>query len=96
MKKIITISLILFAAAACSKNEVADAQEAKGEVWLSGGLAVCAEQIRLDNGQILVASVDDIKTFKSNDRVIVKYNQTSLNQNCSPALNCKIISIRKE
>lgn len=76
------------------KNEDLVKQQA-GEVWLSGGLAVCAEQIHLDNGDTLIVSLEDVISFSAGDRVNVKYKEIGLNESCTPGINCEIIEIRK-
>ena len=66
-----------------------------GNVWLSGGLANCAEQIHLDNGDALIVNVEDIISFTSGDRVSVKYKEIGINKFCSPGIDCEIIEIKK-
>ena len=73
----------------------ASIKQQEGEVWLSGGLAVCAEQIHLDNGDTLIVSLEDIVFFSSGDRVNVKYKEIGINESCTPAINCEIIEITK-
>src|SRR5690554_60079 len=77
-----------------NSNE-ASIQQQEGEVWLSGGLAVYAEQIHLDNGDTLVVSLEDIISFSAGDRVNVKYKEIGINESCTPGINCEIIEIRK-
>jgi hypothetical protein len=96
MVKNILFGLILLLALSCNKedNEIFIKQE-KGEVWLSGGLYYCAEQIRLDNGDTLVVSIENIISFRSGDRVNVKYKEIGINENCSQYIDCEIIEIKK-
>ena len=94
MKKVL-FGLTLLVLLSCSKDD-GDAliKQASGEVWLSGGLAYCAEQIRLDNGvTLIVNNIEDIISFKSGDRVTVKYKEIGVNEFCSPSINCEIIEI---
>jgi hypothetical protein len=97
MTRIILLSLILFLAFSCNKDDshVSTKQE-NGNVWLSGGLAYCAEQIHLDIGDTLIVRIEDVISFKSGDRVIVKYKEIGINEFCSPAIDCEIIEIKKE
>lgn len=69
MKKVL-LGLTFLVFLSCNKDD-GDAliKQESGEVWLSSGLAHCAEQIHLDNGAILIVNIEDIKTFESGDRV---------------------------
>ena len=78
----------------CKKEEHPIKQE-NGYVWMSGGLYFCAEQIRLDNGDTLVVSLEDIISFRSGDRVNVKYREIGVNENCLQYFDCEIIEISK-
>jgi hypothetical protein len=66
-----------------------------GNVWLSGGLPNCAEQIHLDNGDALIVNLEDVKSFISGDRVSVKYKEIGVNKVCSPGIDCEIVEIKK-
>ena len=55
----------------------------------------CAEQLHLDNGDTLIAIRGALFSFKSGDRVNVKYKESGINENCSPYINCEIIEINK-
>jgi hypothetical protein len=69
----ILLGLTLIFAFSCNKEDDGnDFKHDNGHVWLSGGLYYCAEQIRLDNGDTLVVSLEDIIYFKSGDRVELK------------------------
>jgi hypothetical protein len=97
MKRIMLLGLILFLSFSCNKNDNdSSTKQENGSVWLSGGLAHCSEQIHLDNGDTLIVSIDDVTSFKSGDRVIVKYKELGINQFCSPGIDCNIIEIKKE
>ncbi len=78
----------------CDQDDDFIKQE-NGNVWLSGGLAVCAEQIHLDSGDTLIVNLEEIIAFKSGDRVRVKYKEIGINDSCSPGIDCQIIDIRK-
>ena len=88
--------LTLVFALSCNKNDGEDSfKQENGNVWLSGGLAYCAEQIHLDNGDTLIVALEEIISFRSGDRVTVKYKEIGLNEFCSPSIDCKIIEIKK-
>jgi hypothetical protein len=93
MKKVL-LGLTLLVVLSCNKDD-GDAliKQESGKVWLSGGLAYCAEQIRLDNGVTLIVNIKDIISFKSGDRVTVKYKEIGINEFCSPSIDCEIIEI---
>lgn len=87
---------ILLATLSCKKeyNEIPVKQE-NGEVWLSGGLYHCAQQIRLDNGDTLVVPLEDVISLRSGDRINVKFKEIGQNKNCSQYIDCEIIEILK-
>jgi hypothetical protein len=93
MKKVL-LGLTLLVVISCNKDDgdVLIKQES-GKVWLSGGLAYCAQQIQLDNGVTLIVNIEDIISFKSGDRVTVKYKEIGINEVCSPSIDCEIIEI---
>ena len=96
MTKKILLGLALVFALSCNKDDDDDSiKQENGNVWLSGGLAYCAEQIHLDNGDTLIVNVEDIISFTSGDRVSVKYKEIGINKFCSPSIDCEIIEIRK-
>lgn len=88
--------LLLLVALSCKKddNEIPVKQE-NGEVWLSGGLAYCAQQIRLDKGDTLVVSPEDVISFRSEDKVNIRFKEIGKNKNCSQYIDCEIIEILK-
>ena len=94
MTKSILIGLVLLFALSCSKDDDAIKME-NGKVWLSGGLAYCAEQIHLENGDTLIVNMEDLMSFTSGDRVNVKYKEIGINKSCSPGIACEIIEIKK-
>ncbi|HSI77890.1 MAG TPA: hypothetical protein VK957_18470 [Lunatimonas sp.] len=88
--------LFITALTACSTDiEDVDIQQADGNVWRSGGLMFCADQLHLDNGDTLVVSLEDIHSFISGDKISVTYQETGVNESCPNFTNCKIIEIRK-
>jgi hypothetical protein len=92
------LGLILILVLSCaddSKDETEIILVAKGSIWLSGGLANCAEQIHLDQGDTLIVSIEDILNFRSGDRVNVYYKEIGVNQFCPPHLDCEIIGLTK-
>lgn len=96
MTKRILLGLALIFALSCNKDHDGDSfKQENGKVWLSGGLAFCAEQIHLDNGDKLIVNIVDIRSFTSGDRVSVKYKENGINKSCSPCIDCEIIEIKK-
>lgn len=96
MIKKVLLGLTLMFALSCNKNDSEDSiKQENGNVWLSGGLAYCAEQIHLDKGDTLIVNLEDIISFRSGDRVTVKYKEISINEFCSPYIDCEIIEIKK-
>lgn len=83
-------------ALSCDKEDnPGDIREEMGEVWLSGGLHYCAEQVRLDNGDTLVVPMEKIISFLSGDRVNVRYKEIGINENCPQYIDCEIIELKK-
>src|SRR5690554_2079724 len=96
MTKAILLGLLLVVSFSCINDDHDDAiRQEVGEVWLSGGMAVCAEQMHLDNGDTLFVSVEDISSFRTGDRVNVKYKERGVNESCTPGTNSDIIEIIK-
>lgn len=91
------VLLFVLIGSGCKKDsgDTNSIKQANGSVWLSGGLANCAEQIHLDNGDALIVNLTDITSFKSGDRVSVKYKEIGVNKFCSPGIDCEIIEIKK-
>jgi hypothetical protein len=94
MLKRMLLGLTLLLGLSCNKDD-ASVKHENGTIWLSGGLAYCAEQIHLDNGESLIVNVEDIISYKSGDRVNVKYKEIGINKFCSPSIDCEIIEINK-
>ena len=92
----ILLGLVLVFFISCTKDDGHDGsiKQQNGDVWLSGGLAVCAEQIHLDNGDTLIVNFEDIVSFRTGDRVNVKYKEIGLNESCTPGIDCEIIEIK--
>jgi hypothetical protein len=96
MSKIILIGLALIFVLSCNKDDDDDLiKQGNGKVWLSGGLAYCAEQIHLDSGDTLIVNLEDIIIYTSGDRVRVKYKEIGINEFCSPGIDCEIMEIKK-
>lgn len=96
MKRSALTLFALLLVLSCKKDNDADfIQQDSGTVWLSGGLINCSAQIRLDGGNILVVNQGTISSLKSDDRVNVTYKKTSINEFCSPAIDCEVIEIKK-
>ena len=96
MIKNILFGITLIFAISCNKdNNDSSFKQENGNIWLSGGLYYCAEQVRLDNGDTLVVSLADIISFRSGDRVNVKYKEIGKNRNCLEYIDCELIEIKK-
>ena len=97
MTKRILLGLVLVFILSCNKDDGNDSsiKQQDGDIWLSGGLAVCAEQIHLDNGDTLIVNLEDIISFRTGDRVNVKYIEIGVNESCTPGIDCEIIEIKK-
>lgn len=74
LKITLLLSCMLLVALSCKNdpNQIPVKQE-NGEVWLSGGLAYCALQIRLDKSDTLVVSMEDVISLRSGDKVNVRF-----------------------
>jgi hypothetical protein len=96
MIKKLLLGLAILIAFSCDKNNNEETVKQEiGNIWLSGGIAYCAEQIHLDNGVKLIVKIEDVITFKSGDRVKVKYKEKGINEYCPPCINCEIVEILK-
>lgn len=96
MIKKVLLGLALLFALSCNKDDgEASIKQENGNVWLSGGLAYCAEQIHLNNEDTLIVALEEIISFRSGDRVTVKYKEIGINEFCSPSIDCEIIEIKK-
>jgi hypothetical protein len=96
MIKKVLLGLSLLVVLSCNKDDGdSSIKQEIGNVWLSGGLAYCAEQIHLDNSDTLIVNLEDIISFRSGDRVTVKYKEIGINEFCSPYIDCEIIEIKK-
>lgn len=89
------LGLALLVSLSCNKDDSNDVKQEEGFIWISGGLAYCAEQIHLDNGDTLIVNLEDIRFFTSGEKVNVKYKELGLNESCSPGIECEIIEIKK-
>lgn len=96
MTKKFLLGLALVFALSCNNDDDNDSiKQGKGNVWLSGGLAYCAEQIHLDNGDTLIVNMKDLMSFTFGDRVSVKYKEIGINKFCSSGIDCEIIEIKR-
>ncbi len=95
MKKVLFAFTLLFALSCSNDNDDSSIKEGIGDVWISGGLAHCAEQIRLDNGRTLIVKINDLISYSSGDRVNVKYREIGVNEFCAPNIDCEIVEIKK-
>lgn len=94
--KTLLFGCIILVVLSCKKvyNEIPLQQE-NGEVWLSGGSAYCAQQIRLDNGDTLVVSLEDVVSLRSGDRINIKFKKIGENKNCHQYFDCEVIKMMK-
>jgi len=96
MTRKILLGIALVFALSCDKDDDNDSiKQGNGKIWLSGGLAYCAEQIHLDNGDTLIVNIEALISYTSGDRVSVKYKEIGINKFCSPSIDCEIIEIKK-
>ena len=95
--KLFMLAVLLLSLFSCINEDKDDAtiKQQEGEIWLSGGLADCAEQIHLANGDTLIVGPEDISSLSAGDKVNVKYRERGLNEACTPGINGEIIEIRK-
>lgn len=105
MKQSIFYTLIFLTIAttfyACSKDDEKEEEinyeikEGTGTIWLSGGLAFCAEQIRMENGDTLIPeSYEEVYKFISGQLVNVRFVEKEKKESdCSVGKNCEIIEI---
>lgn len=91
----ILIAWALMVVLSCEQDDTHSIKQEHGRVWLSGGLAYCAEQIHLTNGDTLIVRIEDVIAFQSGDLVRVKYRETGVNEYCPPHVDCEIIEIKK-
>jgi len=96
VKRKFLIGLALLVSFACNSGDENDfIKQEHGTVWLSGGLFYCAEQIHLDNGDILVVKMEDILSLTGGDRVSVRYRELGANEFCPSHVDCEIIEIKR-
>jgi hypothetical protein len=86
-------ALLVVNLACTEREELEKIKENDGNIWMSGGLAQCAQQIRLDNGEILVENSGRLLPFISGDKVRVKYREMGQNQFCPPAIDIEVLEI---
>lgn len=97
MTKKILLGLVILFALSCDKDDDDNSvKQENGNVQLSGGFANCAEQIHLDNGDVLIVKIGDIISFTSGDKVNVRYREIGINENCAPGIDCEVIEINKK
>jgi len=92
----VLLGLVLVFILSCNNDDSNDIpiKQQDGSVWLSAGLAVCAEQIHLGNGDTLIVNLEDIISFRTGDSVNVTYKEIGLNVSCTPGIECEIIEIK--
>lgn len=97
----IILLIVLNISFSCSKKsdeEEFDIKEGTGTVWLSGGLAFCAVQIRMEKGDTLIPvdRENEMKVlhFNGDDKVQMRYKVfDSKESGCSIGKDCEIIEI---
>ncbi|MEB2777833.1 hypothetical protein SYJ56_21135 [Algoriphagus sp. D3-2-R+10] len=95
MKKHIIFLFASLLLLSCNSDDEDILRTENGEIWRSGGLYYCAEQIHLDNGDTLIVNIKDVITYVGGDRVTIKYKELGRNENCSYGINCQVIELNK-
>jgi hypothetical protein len=92
----IILGLLLFSCSEETTNDNQDWQTGIGEVWLSGGLFFCAEQIHMQNGDTLIpVNIEKIMVFQSGQKINVKYKELEICEtNCTIGKDCEILEIQ--
>ncbi len=94
-RRILTGLLLIFLLSCDTDHEDGVIKQETGNVWRSGGLYHCAEQVHLDNGDTLVVGLEEVLAFTSGDRVRVTYREIGLHEFCAPGIACEILEIEK-
>jgi hypothetical protein len=71
--------------------------EGTGTVWLSGGLAYCATQFRMENGDTLIPNqfTTELVKLKAGNRIRLKYQEPTIRESgCKIGKDCKIIEVK--
>lgn len=94
----IILLIVLNISFSCSKKSDEkdfEIKEGTGTVWLSGGLAYCATQIRMEKGDTLIPVNEfAVLSYSADDKVQVKYKELdSRESGCSIGKDCEIIEI---
>lgn len=95
------IAIIILLIFISCKKENTDIKEGTGTIWLSGGLAFCAEQIHLDRGDTLIPVYNTnlllIRAkLTSEDRVKIRYKElTTKELGCKIGMDCEVIELVK-
>lgn len=89
------IALLFLSCSEENVNENWNIKTGKGEIWRSGGLYFCAEQIRIQNGDTLIpVNEEKIIAFQSGQKVRVKYRELDNRETgCNIGKDCEIIEI---
>lgn len=96
MKKYLFFGIACVVFLSCDKDDTLPLLAETGTIWRSGGLYYCAEQIHLDNGDIvIVADLTSMLEYPSGTRVSVAYQKLGMNKNCAPAIDGEIIEIEE-
>lgn len=83
----------------CSEETTTDNQDWKTgivEVWLSGGLFFCAEQIHMQNGDNAIPiNIEKRMVFRSGQKINVKYQELEIREtNCTIGKDFEILEIQ--
>ncbi len=91
MSRLVAILLILIIAISCNEENTNDTVlKSFGTVYVSGGLADCAQKIVLDNGETIIPSNWDDYNLVADDRVWVEYEVILKTSTCE-GQDCQLL-----
>ncbi|WP_192349155.1 hypothetical protein [Algoriphagus sp. Y33] len=79
----------------CNTDDEDIMKTGNGEIWRSGGLYYCAEQIHLNNDDTLIVHIRDVDDYAGGDRITIIFKELGRNENCCYEINCRIIELNK-
>lgn len=99
MSKIVWTIVFIFLFSCGKETEDVELQvlEGTGTVWLSGGLAYCATQFRMENGDTLIPNqfTTELVKLKAGNRIRLKYQELTIRESgCKIGKDCKIIEVK--
>ncbi|MBT3384005.1 MAG: hypothetical protein HN778_13465 [Prolixibacteraceae bacterium] len=90
----IAVLLILFSCSKETDEKKFEIKKGTGTVWLSGGLAFCATQIRMDSGDTLIPVNEQILFYQGGQQVRISFSELEIRESgCSIGKDCEIIEI---